>query len=56
MLRDGRDGVVRLLLFQDDILLPIGQDLLNRLVTVVPEHQPQPAGLDEAFLSYPIPQ
>jgi len=47
MFRDGRDLVVlRLLLVQDDILLPVGQDLLDGLVAVVAEHESQPARLD----------
>ena len=57
MLRDGRNGILlRLLMVQDDVLLPVGEDLLDGLVAVVAQHEPQPAGLEQAFVTDPLPQ
>ena len=53
--RDGRGGVIRrFLLIQDHILLPVRKDLLNGLVTVILQNQPQTAGLDKTLLPHPL--
>ena len=57
MLGDCRDSVRRrFFLVQDNVLLPVGQDLLDGVVAVVPENESQSAGLYEPFLSDPLPQ
>ena len=57
MLRDGRNGILlRLLVVQDDVLLPVGEDLLDGLVAVVAQHEPKPAGFEQAFVADPLSQ
>ena len=49
--RDSRCRVDHFFLqVHDDILLPIGQDLIDGVVAVVSQHEAQPAGFDKPFL------
>ena len=57
VLGNRRNGVRRrFLLVYDHVLLPVGKDLLDGVVAVVPQHESQAAGLHETLLADPFPQ
>ena len=51
MLGNGGERLLRFLVIQNDVLLSVGQNLLDGVVAEASQHQSKPAGLDKSFLA-----